>query len=234
MKNTELIVRERSREGLDRVKLRQALWSFAGGARKADAYLDHFSHIDTRLLEELAAVRQGLHRPIKGLVIDLDATLAPAYCAIPEVNLTALDRLADKGIKLAVYSNALSTVNAERLKALSSRKIPFFTQPIAKPHPQGFRTVCKEFGLDHRTTWMVGDDPATDGGALNTHPDDGEPVLGGMIFIKPIPDQAGVITGTKRLTLGIKSAARAFSLFATTYRNPRIITSRDLDNARSR
>ena len=80
---------------------------------------------------------------------------------------------------------------------------------------------------------MVGDDPATDGGALNIHPD-GEPVLGGMIFVRPIPDEKGAIKGRKRITLGIKALARTCSLFATSFRNPGLITSQDLLAARGK
>lgn len=234
MKDTELVVtRELSREGPSRIKILQALKGLTGGTRHAHAFLDQFNDLEPRLLAELVERRRGIRIEINALMIDLDATLAPAYRPILPRNLAKLDQLADQGIKLVIYSNALSTVNADRLGALQDRKIPFFTQPIAKPDPYGFRAVCAEFGLNHRTTWMVGDDPATDGGALNIHPD-GEPVLGGMIFVRPIPDEKGAIKGRKRITLGIKALARTCSLFATSFRNPGLITSQDLLAARGK
>lgn len=227
MPNQSLKIPESSREGLDRAKILQAFRGLTGGTRHAHAYLEKFSDIDVSTLEKLVAIRRGVRPVIHALMLDLDGTLAPAYGPIPAENLVALDRLADNGTKLVIYSNAISTVNTQRLDALRAKGIPFFTGSIAKPHPEGFRAVCRQYGLNHRTTWMVGDDPATDGGALNIHPD-GEPVLGGMIFIRPIPTIPGSVKGIKRFTLGVKSLTRFFSLLATTAHNSQLITSTDI------
>ncbi len=231
MQNQSLKIPERSREGLDRAKIMQAFRGLTGGTRHAHAYLEKFSDIDVSTLQRLVAIRRSVRAEIHALMLDLDGTLAPAYGPIPAENLVALDRLADNGTRLVIYSNAISTVNRQRLDELKARGIPFFTESIAKPHPEGFRAVCRQYGLNHRTTWMVGDDPATDGGALNIHPD-GEPVLGGMIFIRPIPTIPGSVKGIKKITLGVKSMTRFFSLLATTLRNPHLITSNDIRSAK--
>lgn len=233
MQNQSLKIQERSREGLDRAKILQALRGLTGGTRHAHAYLEEFSDINVPELERLVEIRRGVRPVIHALMLALDGTLAPAYGPIPQKNLVALDRLADNGTRLVIYSNAISTINSQRLDALRARGIPFFTGSIAKPHPEGFRAVCRQYGLDHRTTWMVGDDPATDGGALNIHPD-GEPVLGGMIFIRPIPTIPGSVKGIKKITLGVKGITRFFSLLATTVRNPQLITSTDMRLAKTK
>lgn len=231
MQNQSLKIQERSREGLDQAKILQALRGLTGGTRHAHAYLEEFSDINVPELVRLTEVRRGVRPVIHALMLDLDGTLAPAYGPIPQKNLVALDRLADNGTRLVIYSNAISTINSQRLDELRARGIPFFTGAVAKPHPEGFRMVCRQYGLNHRTTWMVGDDPATDGGALNIHPD-GEPVLGGMIFIRPIPTIPGSVKGIKKITLGVKGITRFFSLLATTVRNPQLITSTDMHLAK--
>ena len=96
MKDTELVVtRELSREGPSRIKILQALKGLTGGTRHAHAFLDQFNDLEPRLLAELVESRRGIRIEINALMIELEATLAPAYRQILPINLPKLDQLAD-------------------------------------------------------------------------------------------------------------------------------------------
>ncbi len=227
MAKSSITIPEPSRAGISVYKISQFLANiFTGASRKAQAYLDSFQDIDIEILQYLT------NKKIKALILDLDGTLAPPDSAILAPNLAKLDQLQAAGITLVVYSNATANVSPERKASLAERKIPLYSGQIAKPDPRGFLAVCQEFNLNPETTWMVGDDPNTDGGALNMQ--NGKSVLGGMIFVEPIKEIPGKIRGLKKAFIAIKNLLRSLILWLTKLNNPQLIKSNQIKAERSK
>lgn len=182
-----------------------------GGVRGADAYLDTFEDFDVELLRLMTGKR------IESLILDIDACLAPPYAPLLERNITHVRKLLGLGLGIGINSNCMS---GPRLEPLYELNIPSFERPIPKPLRENFLTACKDFGFDPTTTWMVGDDPSTDGGAVG--------VLEGMAFVKPIPGDYSKLSSKKKIMVMSKQVFRSIAILATTAGNSNIIRSEDL------
>jgi len=209
------------REGINHQKIIHFLEVvFLGRTRKADVYLDRFSDFDVDRLEALTKKR------IRAVLLDIDACVAPAYLPVLEENIVKIRELVDRGIRVGVYSNCK---NLPRLKYLKSMRVPIYSGSISKPSREGFLEACRQFGFDANTTWMTGDNPNTDGGAV------GE--LGGMAFVKAIPDDPKGLDAlnlsmsqhiAKKIKIFFQNFFRAVGRFMTLVGNGGIIRSRDL------
>lgn len=119
--------------------------------------------------------------------------------------------------KMGFYSNNNMD---ERLKPLTDLGVKIYVGEYPKPMAEGFLDACEEFEFDPATTWMAGDNPATDGGAVG--------VLEGMVLVKPIEQNNEVLSTKKRAKLVVQKLLRALAMFFTTVGNKKLLTSEDL------
>lgn len=207
-----IVKAETDREGLSLEKIRHFLATlFRGKTRNADCYLDEFTDIDIEKIRSLTRKR------LRSLLIDVDACIAPAYDEILPKNLQKIRELLEQPIKIGVYSNCKAL---DRLHPLITLGIPFYDGHIAKPQAEGFLAACETFDFDPEETWMVGDNPNTDGGAIS--------VLEGMIFVKPIPDNLAKLSLAKKMRLPFQVLFRNMAIYATVADNDKLIRSTHL------
>lgn len=196
----------RSREGITSDKmihLAQVL--FLGKTRKTLAYLDRFDHIDIEALQE------HTNKKIKNIILDIDGCLAPAYGDILPEYVKFIDTLLEKKIQFGVLSNCKTM---RRLNVLKARGIPVYEGHHPKPSRLAFIEACNQFGFDPNETLMVGDNPGTDGGAVD--------VLLGFILIKAIPDNKEFYKWYKHFVMPFQNISRYCGVWATTYKNNNI------------
>jgi predicted HAD superfamily phosphohydrolase YqeG len=108
----------------------------------------------------------------------------------------------------------------ERLKPLYELGIKSYEGRYPKPLKEGFLESCDRFKFDPAVTWMIGDNPNTDGGAVG--------VLEGMAFVAPIADNPGAMSWKKRMISPFQRLFREMAIQRTISGNNDIITSRHL------
>jgi predicted HAD superfamily phosphohydrolase YqeG len=205
----------RSREGLSLKKFAHFYDVLKGGARGADAYLDQFTDFDVEVLRYITG------KQIAHLLVDIDACIAPAYGPLKVENILHCDALQAQGVDIGIYSNCKTM---DRLKPLEERNIPFYEGVHPKPAEEGFLDACAQMEFDPKKTWMVGENPNTDGGAIG--------VLEGMAFVAPIPEDPHFLSLKKKLIVPFQNLFRGMSIVATTHQNDRLLFSADLEIAR--
>lgn len=208
-----VVEKEKGREGASFSKARQTYNAIVHGTtREADAYLDRFADFNVQKL------REKTNKKIEAILLDIDGCIAPAYDEIFPENIAKIQELIAAGVKVAVYSNCK---DMPRLQVLKDMGVRIYSGKLEKPSREGFEAVCAEFGFNPETTWMVGDDPNTDGGAVG--------VLEGMAFIKAIPDNKEVVKREKKRTaMFVKGKLRDWAIESTLKNNDKILRSRDL------
>lgn len=178
-----------------------------GKTTDADAYLEEFTDF------EVYTLRCVTGKALLDVLLDVDACIAPPYGPILDKNLGHIDDLKRTGMRFGVYSNCKGM---ERLDPLREMGVPIYSGNKAKPAASGFIEVCKSMDFDPESTWMVGDNPLTDGGAVG--------VLEGMAFVKPIAvDKRYVPSQSKRTKLAISGWLRSLAMFRTMFDNDKII-----------
>ena len=122
---------------------------------------------------KIKEINKILKKEIKGLIIDVDSTIATDHNKILKENLDHLQKLHAQGIKIVIYSNMIYT---DRYKYLEPY-IKVLTNIPAKPSNLGFEQAVKELNLPKKNVAMIGDNFLTDGGAIKY----------GLTFIKVKP-----------------------------------------------
>lgn len=96
---------------------------------------------------------------IKGMVLDIDNTLAPRYTELPDEQLKRwITGVRDTGVKLYIISNNRRNRVSRFAEALD---LPFICRGM-KPFPSAFRRAAKWLGLDPGDMAAVGDQIYTD------------------------------------------------------------------------
>lgn len=198
---------ETDREGVNGDKLGHFFdVMLKGKTRGADAYLRGFTDFDIPLLSVLTRKR------ILSLLLDVDGCIATPYGPIQDQNLGHIDNLQRDGVAVGVYSNCQ---DMPRLDPLRKMGIPIYDGAFAKPARVGFLDACRKMNFDPQKTWMVGDNPLTDGGAVG--------VLGGVAFVEPIAvDPRYVTTQKKAVALAVSGLLREMAITRTLFMNPQI------------
>lgn len=199
---------QHGREGLSMEKAAHFIRVLSGHTRSADAYLDKFIDFDVEVLRALTG------KQIDHLLVDIDACIAPAYAPILVENISHAEALLSRGLQIGIYSNCKGS---ERLRPLHDLDIKSYEGKYSKPDRRGFLEACERFQFDPTKTWMIGENPNTDGGAIG--------VLGGMAFVKPIPEDSRVLSFKKKMILSFQRALRQAGIIATTLGNDRLIGS---------
>jgi len=204
------------REGVSPAKLYRCLkLIFGKKILGADAFLDRFTDFDVEALRELT------HKSLLNVLLDVDDCIAPAYGPIPDENLAHVEHLQSSGVGVGIYSNCKGT---SRLAPLRGMGVQVYNGKFAKPAPKGFIEACRMAGFDPKRTWMVGDNPMTDGGAAG--------VLEGMAFIRPIErsieEPRQNLTFRRRIHLPFLRYLRKIAIDVNLEGNDRIIRSADL------
>lgn len=187
---------DRGREGITKGKLLYGLSAaFFGPVRKPDVLLKKFGDFD------VVALRARTGKKIRNILLDVDACIAPAYGPILPENLAKIDELSRDGVRVGIYSNC---ADMPRLAPLHERRIPIYDGTKEKPEAAGFLHACEIFSFDPRETWMVGENPATDGGAIG--------VLEGMALVEPIPAEMKYLTVWQMVKLAVQFPLRWFAI----------------------
>ena len=96
---------------------------------------------------------------IKGLVVDVDNTLAKHDCPTPEqFAVQWIDAMKQAGIKVVIISNNAK----ERVQPFSDALGVPFVYDAKKPLNKGYKQALKMMGLTKREVAMVGDQIFTD------------------------------------------------------------------------
>lgn len=203
-----VLASETDREGLNFDKVAHFLSvGILGKTTDADAYLEEFTDF------EVGALRCVTGKALHDVLLDVDACIAPPYGPILDKNLGHIDNLKSRGMRFGVYSNCKGM---ERLDPLREMGVPIYSGNKAKPAASGFIEVCQSMDFDPESTWMVGDNPLTDGGAVG--------VLEGMAFVRPIEvDKRYVPSRSKRAKLALSGWLRQLAIFRTVSGNDKII-----------
>ncbi|MBI4836302.1 MAG: HAD family hydrolase [Candidatus Abawacabacteria bacterium] len=207
----KMVVREQDREGMNPEKFGFGLRVMVRGVLRdhISAYVDSVVDIDPRALTALTG------KPVDNLLLDVDGCLAVPEGDILASSLAWVDNLRSRGIHFGVYSNHLSGARLAPLEAV--RHIPVYKGTISKPDPRGFLDACRIMGFVPERTWMVGDNPNTDGG--------GARVLGGFVLVKAIARDKRRLSPWKTVKAPFQDSSRAFAVWRSTYQNPKLITS---------
>lgn len=96
---------------------------------------------------------------VKGLVLDIDNTLAPRHVALPDESIIKwIKSMKKAGTKLYIISNNRTNRVTKFAKALG---LPFRCNGL-KPFPRAFHLAVREMGIDARYIVAVGDQIYTD------------------------------------------------------------------------
>jgi predicted HAD superfamily phosphohydrolase YqeG len=142
-------------------------------------------------LGRLDARRAQLGQPrLRGLLLDVDETLAPHHGRISGANKAHIRSLLAQGVTIGIYSNARDDVSpgrAEDFAELRAMGVYIAGENVAaKPSRAGFEAVTRGLidharsagrSLDSTEIAMVGDNYMTDGGSI----------AAGLAFIKVHP-----------------------------------------------
>jgi len=168
-----------SREGLTSAKvLRFLLLAFKPQYLNAYLAVPRFEDIPIDTL-----LKDG----VQGVLLDADGTLGPHHARhYPESVVDKVMEMADKGLKVAIYTNSDNQLFQQ------FQGIEVVREAYAKPDPRGFETAMKiHLGLDDASkVCMVGDNFITDGGAISA----------GMrfIYVDPVKGNEGFVHSSTR------------------------------------
>jgi len=177
----------------------------------ADAYLDEFGDFDVEKLRFLT------RKKLSAILLDVDGCIAPPCDNIYGKNLDKIKELCGQDMKIGIYSNCRDLPRLDPLKAMDIR---IYDGNEPKPGYRGFLNACAFFGFDPKETWMVGDNPLTDGGAIG--------VLNGMAFVKPIPENWRSLPKYQVTPFYFRKLFRYLAMKTTLRINPGIITTETL------
>lgn len=125
---------------------------------------------------------------IKGIVFDIDQTIAPYEVELPDERMMAyFESLREAGIKMAFVSNN----KGPRVMKFNESIGLFYVCKAGKPSPKGVKVVINHFGLKPEEMISIGDQIFTD--CLSAH-------RAGIRFalVKPIKKQESLFFRIKR------------------------------------
>jgi HAD superfamily phosphatase (TIGR01668 family) len=97
---------------------------------------------------------------VRGLLLDIDGTLAPTHAKNPEPRFLAwANKIKTAGVRLFILSNNRSSKRAEHYGRIMD--CPWMHQ-AHKPRPEGFHKAARILGLQHWELAVVGDQIYTD------------------------------------------------------------------------
>lgn len=146
---------------------------------KPDAAFSDIYAITPEVLDELG---------IKGIVFDIDQTVAPYEVALPTEEMKAyFETLRAAGIKMAFVSNNIGP----RVKKFNESIGLFYVCRAGKPSPKGVKVCIDHFGLKQEEILSIGDQIFTD--CLSAH-------RAGIRFamVQPIKKQENLFFRIKR------------------------------------
>lgn len=112
--------------------------------------MDSILDIDDKIIEKYN---------IKGIVLDVDNTLAPYGCPDPlDGVIEWIECMNNKGIKLMIVSNNFQ----KRVKPFADKLGLEFVSMSCKPLTFGMTRACKHLGVDKKSIAIVGDQIFTD------------------------------------------------------------------------
>lgn len=173
--------KDQGREGPTIAKLFQLFRLFLPSNTKTLARLKLFTDLDPKALSK----KHNLQ--IKGIIIDVDDTIAPHLGQVLKKNFEHIQKLHKQGYKMVLYSNLKKNHRLNELEKF----IPVLTNLPAKPDPAGFQIACKTLNLKPENIIMVGDNYITDAGSIRS----------GIPFVKVKPIKSHLKTWPNRIKL---------------------------------
>ncbi len=115
-----------------------------------ELYVESVYHIDYKMLKE---------RGIKGLIFDLDNTLAPFDIVEPNEQIIELvNRLQDDGFKVCLVSNN----KGNRVEVFNKNLKLYAVSKAGKPKTKGIKKALQQLGVSKDEAVMIGDQMFTD------------------------------------------------------------------------
>lgn len=161
-------------EGLTVAKIsRFLLLPFQPGYLKAYLAVKRFEDI---------SIDHLLNDGVEGVLLDADGTLGPHHTRhYPESVVAHVRRMAEKGLKVALYTNSSNKLFHQ------FDGIEIVREAYPKPDPRGFERAMKDHLQleDPSKVCMVGDNFVTDGGAISA----------GMrfIYVQPVEGNENIV-----------------------------------------
>ncbi len=212
----ELVIKDKSREGLTGAKFLQPFRLFHPANTHAIAKVNAFQNISIQKINELLGL------DIQGIILDIDECVAPHHGEILPENIAKISEMIKEGIKLVIYSNMEATDRynplIETVRSETGYTIKIMTNIPAKPDPEGFKACEQELVLPPEKIAMIGDNLLTDGGAIRV----------GMHFIKVKPIKSPETSGKRRIQKGFRTMAEGLSNFHDRLTQRRVLTDVDL------
>lgn len=177
---------DQSREGVTGDKILQFFRLLLPHYTRTLARLARFSDLDLDAIGEATGVT------LRGLILDVDDTMGAHHGPLPEAAHETVEALAQRGVRLAIYSNARADVNTARAgdiaRIAAAGAIVLGGDIPAKPDAAGFLRALETLApLAPSEVAMIGDNYFTDGGAIRA----------GMHFIKVEPVSATLGEGPR-------------------------------------
>lgn len=145
-----------SREGITVSKIVQMFRLFRPKNTHTLLRLNKFAQFDPAKIYQQTGIK------IKGVILDVDGTIAYNHSKILPENIKHLKNLLAKGLKIVCYSNMKWSTRYNSLP----KKIKVLTNLPPKPSPKGFKVACRQLNLPKQNIAMIGDSYITDGGAI--------------------------------------------------------------------
>lgn len=124
---------------------------------KTLVFLKNFTEFDPQSIENKIGLK------IRGIILDVDGTIAYEYGDILPQNLAHIQKLLKHGIRIVLYSNLKETGRYNVL----NKSIKILTNLPAKPDKKGFLIALETLGVNKSNVVMIGDNYVTDGGATS-------------------------------------------------------------------
>ncbi|MBD3331038.1 HAD-IA family hydrolase [Candidatus Peregrinibacteria bacterium] len=150
------IPHDHHREGFTFHKLFQLFKLLHPKNTKALLRINEFTDLDLKKIQKLTG------NPVKGIILDVDDTIAYNRGKILKKNVEHLNTLLRQGVKIALYSNMIWTKRYENL----DKRIIILADIEAKPNPNGFKKAIRKLQTKRKNTIMVGDNFVTDAGTI--------------------------------------------------------------------
>lgn len=160
-----------SREGITWRKILQMFRLFLPKNTRTLLRLSKFSQFNPDKIHKQTGIK------IKGIILDVDGTIAHNHAKITPENIKHLKSLLVKGLKIVCYSNMQWTSRYKNMP----RAIKVLTNLPPKPSSEGFKMALQQLGVPKKNTAMLGDSYITDGGAIRSGI--------AFIYVKPFKDK---------------------------------------------
>lgn len=114
----------------------------------------------------ITAINEALGTDFQGFILDVDECIAEHHGPILPENLVHAVAMVESGLRGCISSNMKASDRYQPLIDATSGQVEVVMSPYAKPDPRNTVESCDALGLPPEKVVMIGDNPMTDGGAV--------------------------------------------------------------------